>query len=267
MDLSPQVIHDHLVIVDRQGWDSPAGRALLEAIRTTVVQPVVRRSGLRGGAADQAESSGWAAAWDALRRPSAMTADNPGGMVWVAVRRAVWAEVAGGRCVERRAAASISPAQGQAAVPLSLEAALQVGWEPAAHGPDPRDTPIGPLLHELVLGLVDVGWEADVVVDVIVSLADQAPSAGPGSGQGGRGLRCRVVSQQLGLPHWQVGRLAEVLVGGDGWPAVPALISRYGPSVVGDGAVQQALRSTTRRWMTSPGSLLAGWQPCPGWAA
>jgi hypothetical protein len=263
MDLSPQVIHEHLALVDREGWDSPAGRALLEAVRTAVVGPIVRRSGLRGCAADQAESSGWAAAWDALRRPSARTADNPGGMVWVAVRRAVWAEVAGARGLERQSAASAGPAEAPTAWHLSLDAVRQAGWEPPDPVRNPVDTTIGPLLHELAQGLVAVGWEPELVVDLIVSLADQAEPIGRGSAPG-RGLRCRVVSQQLGLPQWQVRRIAEVVVGGHGWPAVPALIRDHGPSVVGEGAVRLALRSTRRRWMASPGSLLAGWQPCPG---
>jgi hypothetical protein len=266
MDLSPQVIHEHLALVDRQGWDSPAGRALLEAVRTTVVVPIVRRTGLRGGAADQAESSGWAAAWDALRRPSARTAHNPAGMVWVAVRRAVWVEVAGARGLERQAPASAVPAHAQPASHLSLEVARQAGWEPVVPAPDPVDTTIGPLLHELAHGLVAVGWEPQVLVDLIVGLADQATPTGRGMAPGGRGLRCRVVSQQLGLPQWQVRRIAEVIVGGHGWPAVPALIREHGPAIVGEAAVQLALRSTRRRWMASPGSLLAGWQPCPGCA-
>jgi hypothetical protein len=265
MELNPQTIREHLAIVDRQGWDSPAGRALLEAVRSAVVQPIVRRSGLRGCAADQAESSGWAAAWDALRRPSALTAANPGGMVWVAVRRAVWAEVAGGRGVDRHVVASPAvPAESRTAGHLSLEAVRQAGWEPAAHGHDPGAATIGPLLQVLAQGLVAVGWEPEVVVDVIVSLADQARSPGQGGPNGGRGLRCRVVSQQLGLPQWQVRRIAEVVVGGHGWPAVPALIREHGPAVVGEGVVHMALRSTTRRWMASPRSLLADWQACPG---
>lgn len=92
MDLTPESIRDALHQVDLHGWDGADGRALLDRVRRAVVVPAVRRSGLRGPAADQAEASGWEAAWDALRRPSARTAVNPGGMVWVAVRRAVAAE-------------------------------------------------------------------------------------------------------------------------------------------------------------------------------
>ncbi|MGB7981444.1 MAG: hypothetical protein WCF36_11710, partial [Candidatus Nanopelagicales bacterium] len=92
MDLDPQTVRDALDAVDRQGWDGPAGTALLDHVRAAVVVPVVRRTGLRGAAAEQAAASGWSAAWDALRRPTARRAVNPGGMVWSAVRRAVWAE-------------------------------------------------------------------------------------------------------------------------------------------------------------------------------
>ena len=93
MDLSAESLRDALHRVDVAGWDSAAGLDLLDHIRRAVVVPVVRRSGLRGPAADQAEATGWEAAWDALRRPTARTAQNPGGMVWVAVRRAVASEV------------------------------------------------------------------------------------------------------------------------------------------------------------------------------
>ena len=92
MDMSAESLRDALHRVDVEGWDGAAGRELLDHVRRAVVVPVVRRSGLRGPAADQAEATGWEAAWDALRRPTARTAQNPGGMVWVAVRRAVASE-------------------------------------------------------------------------------------------------------------------------------------------------------------------------------
>jgi hypothetical protein len=93
MDLTAPYLRDCLQRVDVDGWDSAAGRQLLDHMRRAVVIPVVRRSGLRGPAAEQAMATGWEAAWDALRRPTARTAENPGGMVWVAVRRAVATEV------------------------------------------------------------------------------------------------------------------------------------------------------------------------------
>ena len=82
--MTPQDIHARLRQIDESGWDSRAARELLVAVRDCVAQPAVRRSGLRGPAAEQAEASAWAAAWDALRRPSARTAENPMGMAWVA---------------------------------------------------------------------------------------------------------------------------------------------------------------------------------------
>ena len=92
MDLSPEFVRDCAAPRRCRRVGQCAGRELLDHVRRAVVVPVVRRSGLRGPAADQAEASGWEAAWDALRRPTARTAENPGGMVWVAVRRAVAAE-------------------------------------------------------------------------------------------------------------------------------------------------------------------------------
>ena len=106
MDLSAPSLRDALCRIDIEGWDGLTGRQLLHDVRRAVVVPVVRGSGLRGPAADQAEATGWAAAWDALRRPTARTALNPGGMIWTAVRRAVAAEGAFARDVEVAAAGS-----------------------------------------------------------------------------------------------------------------------------------------------------------------
>ena len=65
--MTPQDIHARLRQIDESGWDSRAARELLVAVRDCVAQPAVRRSGLRGPAAEQAEASAWAAAWDAAR--------------------------------------------------------------------------------------------------------------------------------------------------------------------------------------------------------
>jgi hypothetical protein len=115
MDLSAPYLRDALCRIELEGWDGATGRQLLHDVRRAVVVPVVRGSGLRGPAADQAEASGWAAAWDALRRPTARTALNPGGMLWTAVRRAVAAEGAFARNVGVGSQAPGRPCLGQVA--------------------------------------------------------------------------------------------------------------------------------------------------------
>ncbi len=287
MDLTPQFLRDSLHRVDLDGWDSAAGRQLLDHVRSAVVVPVVRRSGLRGPAAEQAEASGWEAAWDALRRPTARTAENPGGMVWVAVRRAVAAEcgftrhagprpvapvlpgnalpgnASPGRVDTQWAGPSLSghaPAVAQRATPeiatqsLSLEALMDVGWQPADTACALPEDP-GPLVSAVLEMLVLAGWERAEAEDAIAIMADHAMPARSGSPT----TRWRWVSLRLGVPEWQARRLAALLLGGGGWPGVLALAVQHGSWVTDDPAVRAAVRSTTVRWGDGPGSWLAGW--------
>ncbi len=286
MDLSAGFVRDSLHAVDLDGWDSAAGRQLLDHIRRAVVVPVVRRSGLRGPAADQAEASGWEAAWDALRRPSARTADNPGGMVWVAVRRAVAAE-AGFACAstrrplgaQARAARTVQAPAGKPASPcaggadlgpsapqpaigssgvrsrlLSLDDLMAGGWHPAESGVD-RAQWHGPVIAAVLDGLVDAGWDRADAADAIAIMADHAAPGGSGSPT----TRWRWVSLRLGVPEWQARRLALLLLGGDGWPGILELVVRHGARVFADPAVRGAVQSTTSRWSAGPGAWLVGW--------
>lgn len=82
-----------LAAVDDEGWDGPVATDLLHLVRVSLVRPLVVRQGLRGAVAGEAESSGWAAAWEALRSPSLRDSRSPWGVVWSAARRAVMAEV------------------------------------------------------------------------------------------------------------------------------------------------------------------------------
>ena len=297
MDLSPQVVRHWLHLVDVHGWDSVAGRDLLDGVRRSVVVPVVRRSGLRGPAADQAEASGWEAAWDALRRPSARTAENPGGMVWSAVRRAVHAEVASGRAMPSASGASSegsSGPRGRRRPGRDLELPAADGRVPGADvrvpGADGRraqgprgelairhvsldwlmdsgwqptetrtsdDDGAGLLLPGLVAGLVDAGWEPADATDAIAMLAQHAAARSPGIAS----TRWRWAALRLGVPQWRVRRLAALLLGGSASPGVIELGSRHGPKIVEEPAVQAALRSTTRRWKAGPEAWLAGWEP------
>ncbi len=243
MDAEGQWIHSQLDVVAVRGWDDPAGRALLEHLRRTVVRPAVRRAGLRGAAADQALASGWQAAWDALRRPSARTSTNPAGMVWVAVRRAVWAEVLAG---------------GSAEPWISLDAAGARGGEPPWTYPVREPARLGPVLDRLVGALVEEGWPDSQVRDAVAVLADRAR---PGDAGAAPMTHWRWAALRLGLAPWQASRLAGVLLGGAGWSGVLALMVEHGPGVLDDPTIRSALASTRARWAASPRLLLTGWTP------
>ena len=256
MDLTAQFLRESLHRVDLEGWDSAPGRQLLDHVRRAVVVPVVRRSGLRGPAADQAEASGWEAAWDALRRPSARTAENPGGMVWVAVRRAVAAESEFSRTPGARSIGALpQPAAGDGSErgTASLDHLMDGGWQPTQAPMDPRKA--GPIVAALLDGLVEAGWDRADAADAIAILADHASPDRSGSPT----TRWRWVALRLGVAEWQARRLAGVLLGGGEWPSVLELAVLHGTSVLGDPAVQGALRSTACRWSAGPGAWLAEW--------
>jgi len=75
--------------VDRLGWDSAPGDAVLRYARTEVVRVAVSGARLRGPAADDAASTGWAAAWKILNKPGLRHEPSPWGLVAAAVRREV----------------------------------------------------------------------------------------------------------------------------------------------------------------------------------
>jgi hypothetical protein len=282
MDLTPQEIRDALALIDAHGWESAAGRDLLEEARRTVVRPLVRRAGVRGPAADQAEASGWQAAWDVLRRPAVRSAHNPAGMVWVAVRRAVHAEVGrrprsasgvdegsllGGKLpvapvgfTPSRPPSPDPPDSGSPATCLSLDALLERGWEPGGIAPNPPSESPGPLVSCLAAGLVEAGWEPEDALEAIAVMADRARQT-PG---GRAATHWRWAALRLGVPEWRARRLAALLVGTDQVPGLVELAGVHGVGIFDDPAVQSALRSTTRRWSAGPPAWLMGWEPDEG---
>jgi hypothetical protein len=261
MHLDPQDVHRQLDRIDGLGWDSPEGRALLDVVRTTIVLPVVRASGLRGPAADQAACSAWAAAWDALRRPAARAAGNPAGMAWVAARRAVAAERAAGVGAglpahdppDGPSGMGCAPgAPPESRGPVSLDLAVARGWDPASIAPA-APPGLGPHLRLVVAALAEVGWPEAVVVELVRSLGEAV-----GRDCTGRPTcRWRAVAVRLGVPHWQVRRVAELLVGGAGAAGLLELVVRDGAQVLRDPGIQAALRSTCRRWAPGPRAELA----------
>ncbi len=233
MDLSAQSLHRQLDLIADQGWDGPVAAQLLRELRTHVVRPVVRAARLHGPAADQAESTAWAAAWEAIRRPSARSAENPGGMVWMAVRRSVVTEV--------QHSIRIGTPVGDA---LTLDhvnppVAGTPVWDDRWH--DPRSTVATHHLRLVIDLLVTVGWERPVIEDVIALLADAGPD-GPG---------WRTVARRLGLPAWQVRRVALLVVTGP-TTTLLELVVRHGAAAVGHPAAGWAARSTLLQWQSGP---------------
>ncbi len=231
MELDATTVHRLLDRIAVHGWDGPDGRELLTLVREAVVVPAVRRSGLRGPAADQAASSAWSAAWDALRRPSAMRADNPGGMVCVAVRRALRDEVA--------ASSRAAPARASVVRPVSLDAALDAGVQ-IADPPGCSSVGLGQGLESIAAALIAIGWAPGQLREVIAHLADGCSM----DRAGGPATRWRWVAMRLDLPEWQVRRLAVLLVGVDGSPGLLQLVRGHGVSILGEPAIRGALRAT-----------------------
>jgi len=253
MELPPHEVRDQLEQILGVGWESPVGIELLERVRAQVVAPLVARAGLRGPMAAQAEASGWEAAWDALRRPSAALAENPVGMAWVAARRAIRAE-AGGPAPSGGAAA---PHSSEAPCRfLSLDVALAQGWEPWPEQPGPAagaGQGLGPRLELLVGRLESVGWDRSLARDCTMLIVDRS-----GAGTARRSPPSwRLAAAELGLPPWQARRLAELLLGGPGWSGVPALMVVHGARVLAHPNVSGALLASTRRWSASPRLHLA----------
>jgi hypothetical protein len=246
MDLGPDAIRRQLVQVDAHGWDSPAGRQFLAQLRAGIVEPVVRSFRLAGPAADQAVSTGWSAAWDAVRRPSVRTAQNPAGMVWVAVRRAVWGEVAPTRRGEERALLGLDGDVAQVA-----GEAMPAG-QPMSCGP----VQLGPSLAVIVDALVDQGWERAILVAAIEELADHVDHDAAGVAR----ARWRWVALRTGVPEWQARRLATALLGVPGHPGVLALVVADGPAALQDEGILRVLRATCRRSQPSPSAHLRSWE-------
>lgn len=257
MELTPHNVRECLDQIDQLGWESPAGRDLLTEVRATVVLPVVRGTGLRGPAADQAAASGWEAAWDALRRPTARAAANPLGMVWVAVRRAVNAEVFPAREWRQAVAGAERPDVPWPRHHVSLDELLAAGWSP---GPGRGDSELlrSTALDSIADALVDVGWPRATAEEALLLLADAlAPHGEPA-------VRWRWVAGRVGVPAWQAKRLGALVLGANGRPGLLAIVREHGPGVLVDPAVHDAVRSTSRRWSAGPETLLATWDSATG---
>lgn len=247
-----------LAAIETSGWETPAGERLLGYVRAHIVRPQVRAAGLRGAAAEQAEATGWAVAWETLSHPSIHTAGSPWGLLWVAVRKAI-----AGECLTAHYQASVRNSwraerarveQTQAGRahtfprPLSLSLLLEEGWEPES---EPwACTGLGRRLEAVIDGLVHAGWERRVAHAVVEGVALTAVRDGKvtADAKGWRPLAAR-----LGLPPWQVRRVTVLLLGAPGWPGVVERMAHDGCQVLEADSIVAAMRSTvTSSWPPPP---------------
>ena len=137
---------------------------------------------------------------------------------------------------------------------VSLDDLMESGWQPSCAQLMDHDE-LGPAVRAVVTSLVEAGWERRDAEDAIAIMADTAARARTGS----PATRWRWASLRLGIPEWQVRRLAALLLGGSGWSGVLELAVTHGPGVVDDPAVREALGSTTKRRAAGPRTWLASW--------
>jgi hypothetical protein len=247
-----------LVAIETSGWESPAGQRLLDYVRSHIVRPQVRAAGLRGAAAEQAEATGWAVAWETLSRPSIHMVGSPWGLLWVAVRQAIAGErlaahyQASVRNSWRAERARVEQRQaGRAHAfprPLSLSLLLEQGWEPES---EPwACTGLGRRLEAVIDSLVHVGWERRAAHAVVEGVALTAVRDGKATAdaKGWRPLAAR-----LGLPPWQVRRVTVLLLGAPGWPGVVERMATEGCRILEADSIVAAIRSTaTSSWPPPP---------------
>lgn len=240
-----------LAIIDAEGWDGPAGQRLLGHVRSRIVRPQVVAAGLRGPAADQAEATGWAAAWEVLSRPEIRAAASPWGLLWVAVRRAVLGEVVaavhlagvrnGWRAEHSRQECWRGTGQHQPSdPPVSLAVLIEHGWEPEAQ-PIESGVDLGPRLEQVVSALVRAGWQPRSARAVVEGVAVTAVRDGKSSAEA---VGWRPLARRLGLPPWQVRRVTVLLLGAPGWPGLVERMTAEGCHILDDRGIAAALRST-----------------------
>lgn len=251
MDLSRDFIVERLELIDIEGWDGPTAAELLRGVRHSIVRPLVRRAGLRGTGADLAEATGWAVAWETLRRPATRHADSPAGVVWVAVRRALISEV-----VDQRGTSQFGAVREVPCRALSLDQMLESGFDvavPSAHGVHE----LGQHVEALVGVMVASGWTCQDARDAVAMIADHVTTDRSGTPV----TRWRWVALRMGLPEWRVRRLAGLLLGGPSWTGLAELMEIRGTCVLDTPEVVAAIRSTAIRWTAGPGATLGGLFP------
>lgn len=241
-----------LRLVDEQGWDGPAGRALLNFARREIARPLVIDVGLRGLAAAQAEASAWQAMWLVMTKPALRRAESPWGVLWRAAKRAALGEIVAARYgkAERRAWELRTAGGGDEPmrIPVSLDVLLASGWDVTYD--ERRDgTSLGWVVIVARDALVGAGWDdadASRIVRAVVDLPDAADD--PRSSAVG----WRTMAVDLGLPPWQARRLCVALRGTATWRGLFAQVLSDGPGAAESAHMRAALRATCVRRHRSP---------------
>jgi hypothetical protein len=229
--------------IDVEGWNGPTATALLQTVRADVVRSLVRIAGLRGLVASQAEASGWAMAWETLRRPSLRQADSPWGVLWVAVRRAVFGErLAAEYATNARTAYRLcSRATGREALSMwSLDVVTAEGCEGFAVDLHPSET--AGLLDHLADAFTRAGWPDGLARQLIHQIAVTAERPRPLDVASG----WRHLAVEMGIHPWQARRAMVLILGSPGCAGLAERVLREGAHVLQSDDVRQALQGTLR---------------------
>jgi hypothetical protein len=256
-----------LDLVDCHGWDSAAGRTVLEYARAHVVRPAACSVGFTGSDLGFAEATGWDVAWELLAGTAVRDAASPWGVVWSGVRRALVGErladmyatspwVARRVCRHRDHPFPVDGSRphgewsgvadlGALAEPVSLSLLAEQGHEPSA--PAVGDEPtLGERLDLITELLVSHGWVRDQAYVIVEHVAHSAVGNGTGSREAPGWRR---LAAALDLPLWQARRVTVLILGAPGWPGLVEQLVTAGPCALDDPAVHSAVRATLDQGM------------------
>ncbi|MBX9243814.1 hypothetical protein ICW40_03210 [Actinotalea ferrariae] len=243
--------------IDVDGWQSPAGTALLTYIRETLVRPLTVDLGMRGAASGQAETSAWEDVWEVLNSPALRTADSPWGLIWSVARHAILTEAVCARypTSPRKAWQLAKVHAGGLVQPVIRLDDLPHAQMPCAaqDGTRPRITDAA---DAAVDALVAAGWPedraAEIVEDVLADTPTTRSTRWTGRAHGWTSYGWRNMAERLSLPAWQARRLVIVLRGSAENPGLLPRLLLAGGTVEIDPELRAALRSTRMRSHPSP---------------
>jgi hypothetical protein len=263
-DLTREDLLGALDRVDVEGWNGPTATELLTHVRRYLVRPQVAARRLGGLAAAQAEATGWETAWELLSGAYLRTTENPMGVLWVAIRRAIRGEVVAARLATTpRRGWFWSPAgypdddpaeliARRVEEPLSLDGLMQTGFDVVA---PPAVTPLGSTLDAVVGAMVEEGWTYSLARPAVEAVA---ANAGLGRSRSRTVGGWRTLAQGTGLPPWQLRRLTVLLCGAPGWRGLIEVILETGHGIVTHPTVRNAIRGTLNRRLAAPQSYTIG---------
>lgn len=230
-----------LAKIDGEGWEGPTATALLQTVRADVVKSLVRIAGLSGPVAGQAEASGWAMAWETLRRPSLREAESPWGVLWVAVRRAVFGErLAAEFATGTRTAYRLCSRSSRREAPSirSLDVVTAEGFEWFTVDVHPAES--AGLLDQLADAFARAGWPDRLARRLVHQVAVTAERPRPQDAISG----WRHLAVELGIQPWQARRAMALILGTPGCAGLAERVVTEGAAVLNSDDVRHALRAT-----------------------